>query len=292
MSNVRTAVADKEAANTPAKVTPKQALATIVERNKGAIGASLPTGMSQERFARLLLTAANTNPGLLECDPRSFLAAGVTAAQLGLEPNDPRGLAYLIPFNDSKRGKIVNFIVGYRGMMELARRSGQVTVINAYAVYQGDVFSYSLGLDPHLEHVPDENGDEDPAKITHVYAVAKIGGDSQFVVLTRKKVEKARASSRGSDSKYSPWVTNYDEMAKKTAIRRLCKMLPQSVEMAIADKHDERPLQLGDLGQVMADDEGLEVNELEEAKQAAIETTSSDAPAGEDLQMQSEEVPG
>ncbi len=276
MSNVRGAVADKEAASTPAKVTPKQALTQIVESNMGAIGASLPTGMSQERFARLLLTAANTNPGLLECSPRSFLAAGVTAAQLGLEPNDPRGLAYLIPFNDKKRGRIVNFIVGYRGMIELARRSGMVTSIFAYAVYEGDVFSYKLGLDPDLQHIPNPDGDEDPKKITHAYAVAKIGGDSQFVVLTRKQVEKARSSSRGSDSSYSPWQTHYAEMAIKTAIRRLCKMLPQSVEMAKADTLDERPLNIGDLGQVVADDEALEVNELDEAKAAAIEATASD----------------
>jgi len=244
------------AAAAPAKVTPKEALRSIVERNMGAIGASLPTGMSQERFARLLLTAANVNPELLTCDPRSFLQAGVQCAQLGLEPNDPRGLAYLIPFKDKDRGKVVNLIIGYRGMVELARRSGMVSSIHAFAVYEGDAFSYALGLEPTLHHVPAPDGAEDPSKLTHVYAVAKVNGDPQFVVLTRKHVEKAKASSRGADSSYSPWKTHYAEMALKTAIRRLCKLLPQTVEVAKAMEADEsEPLHIGNVGTSMfADD--------------------------------------
>lgn len=231
-------------ASVPAVVTPKQQLTNLLVKNKDAFGASLPSGMSVDRFQRLLLTAANTNPELLACTPNSFLAAGVTAAQLGLEPNDPRGLAYLIPFNDSKRGKIVNFIIGYRGFLDLARRSGMVSSINAFAVFEGDTFEYRLGLDPHLEHIPAEDGDDDPAKLTHVYAVAKVQGEPQFVVLTRKQIERTRASSQGGKSPYSPWAKHYEEMAKKTALRRLCKYLPQTVEMAAAQQLDDRPLVL------------------------------------------------
>lgn len=242
MGQIQNAVATRDA--TPAKVSPKQVLTEVLERNKQAIGASLPSGMSQDRFMRLLLTATNTNPDLLNCNPTSFLAAGVTAAQLGLEPNDPRGLAYLIPFNDRKRGKVVNFIIGYKGMLDLARRSGLVTAINAFAVFDGDQFEYSLGLDPTLKHVPGDH-DEDPAKLTHVYAVAKIGGDPQFVVLTRRQIDKTKSQSQGAKSDYSPWNTHYVEMALKTALRRLCKWLPQSVEMARADAIDERALTIG-----------------------------------------------
>ena len=236
--------------NAPAVVTPRQALAELLDRNKEAIGASLPTiGYSQERFTRLLLTAANTNPDLFECDPRSFLAAGVGAAQLGLEPNDARGLAYLLPFKDKRRGKIVQLIIGYRGMMDLARRSGMVTSINAFPVFRQDTFTYSLGLEPTLHHVPGAH-DENPNDLTHVYAVAKVQGDPQFVVLTRKQVDKARKASRGADSTYSPWNTHYTEMALKTAIRRLCKYLPQTVEMAQAINSDERELTITDLGSI------------------------------------------
>jgi len=248
-----------QASNLPARTTPKAVLTKVVNDNIGAIGASLPAGMDADRFGRLLLTAANTNPELLSCEPKSFLAAGVMAAQLGLEPNDPRGLVYLVPFNDKKRGKIVTFITGYRGMVELARRSGMVGAVNAFCVYEGDQFSYALGLEPTLHHVPNPDGDEDPAKLTHVYAVAKVNGDTQFVVLTKRQVLKARASSRGADSSYSPWQTNTAEMWCKTAIRRLCKLLPQTVQMAKAVELDERPLQLGDMGHIIADDEFLDV---------------------------------
>lgn len=240
-TSIEQAVTDRAA--TPATVSPKQALTALLDRNRDAVGASLPSGMSRDRFVRLLLTCANTTPALLDCTPTSFLAAGVTAAQLGLEPNDPRGLAYLIPYNDKNRGKVVNFIVGYRGMLDLARRSGQVSSINAFPVFEGDTFTYRLGLDPHLEHLPGDH-DEDPAKLTHVYAVAKVNGDPQFVVLTRRQVDKTKAQSQGAKSSYSPWNTHYVEMALKTALRRLCKWLPQTVEMARAQEMDERSLTL------------------------------------------------
>jgi recombination protein RecT len=249
--SVRNAVAERENPTAPT-VTNRDVIRGLVERHKGAIGASLPSGMSAERFGRLLLTAANTNPDLFDCDPRSFLAAGVACAQLGLEPNDARGLAYLIPFKDKNRGKIVQVIIGYRGMMDLARRSGIVSSIHAFPVFEGDRFEYRLGLDPHLEHVPAEDGDEDPAKLTHVYAVAKVAGDPQFIVLTRKQVERRRQSSRGADSSYSPWKTHYVEMVLKSAIRALAKYLPQTVEMAQAMTNDGEALQLGDLGTVSA----------------------------------------
>jgi recombination protein RecT len=231
-------------ANAPAKITPKQHLTNLLDTNKGAFGASLPAGMKVERFQRLLLTAVNTNPDLLTCDPRSFIAAGVTAAQLGLEPNDPRGLAYLIPFNDRKKGRVVNFIIGYRGMLDLARRSGMVSSINAFPVFKGDTFEYRLGLDPHLEHIPAEDQDDAPENLTHVYAVAKVQGEPQFVVLTRKQIDRTRSSSQGAKSSYSPWNTHYVEMALKTALRKLCKWLPQTVEMARIDDLDGRDLRL------------------------------------------------
>ena len=251
MGNVTNALAVKQA-EAAERVSPRKTVSDMLERNKGAISLSLPSGFNADRFSRLLLTAANTNPALFECDPPSFLAAGVAAAQLGLEPNDARGLAYLLPYNDSKRGKIVQLIIGYRGMMDLARRSGMVSSINAFPVYEGDEFTYALGLEPTLHHVP-ADGDEDPKKMTHVYAVARVNGDPQFVVMTRKQVDKTRASVKGSDSPYSPWSKHYVEMARKSAIRRLCKYLPQTVEMAQAIATEERPLSLSDMGQITYD---------------------------------------
>ena len=239
--------------NTPARVSPREVFRTLLDRNADAVGASLPTGYSQDRFVRLLLTAANTNPELFDCDPTSFLAAGVGAAQLGLEPNDARGLAYLVPFRDRRRGKIVQLIVGYRGMLDLARRSGRVTTVHAEAVYAADTFRYTLGLDPTLEHLP--AGDDDPAHLTHVYAVAKIGGDSQFEVMTRSQLDRVRDTY--ARSTMSPWHTHYVEMARKTVLRRLCKLLPQTVELATAERFDSRPLALGELGVIVDPDTDL-----------------------------------
>jgi recombination protein RecT len=238
----------------PAQLSPRQTVAALLDRNKQAIGMSLPSGFNADRFSRLLLTAANTNPDLFKCDPTSFLAAGVQAAQLGLEPNDARGLAYLLPFRDKQRGMIVQLIIGYRGLIDLARRSGMVSSINAFPVYSGDSFSYELGLNPTLHHVPGDH-DENPADLTHVYAVAKVNGDPQFVVLTRKQIDKTKASSRGGSSSFSPWNTHYVEMALKTAIRRLCKFLPQTVEVAQALTTEERPLTLNDMGTVITYDQ-------------------------------------
>lgn len=284
MSTVRQAA--KQKASTPAKVSPKTVIRDLLDENKQAIGLSLPSGMDADRFARLLLTAANTNPDLFKCDPRSFLAAGVACAQLGLEPNDARGLAYLIPFKDKRRGMVVNLILGYRGMMDLARRSGLVTSINAFPVYAGDEFEYQLGLHPDIHHVPCE-GDEDPAAMTHVYATAKVGGDPQFVVLTRRMVDRARDASPGAKAPNSPWRDHYVAMAQKTAIRRLSKYLPQTVEVAEALERDERPLELGDLGTITVDNEpieaaGTEVTADPETGEVVVATTDGADDAAAD----------
>ena len=278
MGQLANTVAQRD--NAPATVTPRQTIATMLERNKGAIALSLPKAMDADRFSRLLLTAANTTPALFECDPTSFLAAGVAAAQLGLEPNDPRGLAYLLPFNDKRRGKIVQLIVGYRGMMDLARRSGMVSSINAFPVFAGDEFSYSLGLEPTLHHIPGDH-DENPRDLTHVYAVAKVNGDPQFVVMTRRQIDKTKNESKSGSSQYSPWATHFVEMARKTAIRRLCKYLPQTVEMSQALQMDERPLDLGSQGLTMASyeadhDDAIEIPDNVDGGTGEITTTATE----------------
>lgn len=148
----------------------------------------------------------------------------MVAAQLGLEPGSAMGHCYLIPF----KGK-VQFILGYRGMIELARRSGQIVSINAHAVYENDTFSYELGIDEMVVHKPQLNGDR--GQLVAVYAIAKlVGGGYQLGVMSKTDVENIRLKSNNPTS--TPWRDHYDEMAKKTVIRRLYKYLPISVEMA------------------------------------------------------------
>lgn len=210
----------------------------LLETYKGEIARALPRHMTPDRLARIALTECRKNPQLLSCDPASFLGAVIQCAQLGLEPGGALGHAYLIPFDNRKRGVMeVQFMVGYRGMIDLARRSGQIVSLSARAVHRGDVFEYHYGLEESLTHHPaDADG---PEELTHVYAVARLkDGGVQFEVMSRRAVERVRAGSKAGNS--GPWVTHFTEMAKKTVIRRLFKYLPVSIELQQAVGLDEQ----------------------------------------------------
>ena len=201
-------------------------------RIKSQIALALPQHVTPERLMRVALTEVRKTPALAQCKPESLLAAIMQCAQLGLEPGGALGHAYLVPFRDQ-----VQFIVGYRGMIDLARRSGQVLSIEARAVYEADTFHVSFGLDPDLKHEPAWDA-ADRGKLTFVYAVARLrDGGVQFEVMSRAEIEKVRAQSKAGNN--GPWVTHFEEMAKKTVIRRLFKYLPVSVEIARAVGLDE-----------------------------------------------------
>lgn len=199
---------------------------------KAQFQAALPKHMTAERMARIVTTEIRKTPALAKCDQASFLGSVIQCAQLGLEPGNSLGHAYLLPY-----GSHVQLIIGYRGMIDLARRSGQIISLSARAVREHDEFDYQLGLHEDLIHKPFEG--EDAGEITHVYAVAKLqGGGVQFEVMSRAQVEAVRAQSKAGKS--GPWVTHFEEMAKKTVIRRLFKYLPVSVEIQRAVVLDER----------------------------------------------------
>lgn len=206
---------------------------------KAQMALALPKHMTADRLARIALTEVRKNPALAGCDQTSFLGAIMQCAQLGLEPGGALGHAYLLPFENRKKGITeVQFIVGYRGMIDLARRSGQILSIEARAVYQADKFHVALGLNPDLQHEPDwEAADRGPLRF--VYAVAKLkDGGTQFEVMSRAEIERVRSKSKAGQ--YGPWVDHFEEMAKKTAIRRLFKYLPVSIELATAVGLDEQ----------------------------------------------------
>lgn len=200
------------------------------------IARALPKHMTADRMARIVTTEIRKIPKLLSCDVKSLFGAVIQCSQLGLEPGSGLGHAYLIPY-----GKECQLIIGYRGMIDLARRSGQMVSLMGEAVYAKDKFEYELGLEPKLKHVP--SIDADRGELIYVYAVAVLtGGGRQFVVMSRGDVERIRRRSKAKDS--GPWVTDYDAMAIKTAIRRLFKYLPVSVELQRAVIVDEA----GDIG--------------------------------------------
>ncbi len=215
--------------------TKAKGLPEMLESLRPEIARAVPKHVNPDRMLRIALTSLRMNADLMKCTPASFLGCVMSAAQLGLEIGGPMAQAYLIPYKQE-----CTLLVSYRGMMDLARRSGQVTAIYAYDVREGDKFTYQLGLSPDIKHEPSEDPDREEKKLTHVYAVAKLkDGEPIFTVLTRAQVEKYRRRSRASGS--GPWMTDYDAMALKTAVRRLFTWLPTRAEMATAAAIDEAP---------------------------------------------------
>lgn len=183
---------------------------------------AVPKHLNADRMARIAATEVRKNKALLNTEPTSFLGSVMQAAQLGLEPGSALGQAYLVPY-----GNQCQLIIGYKGMIDLARRSGQVLSLNAYAVREGDDFNFQLGLKPDIHHVPSLEADRIKKPITYVYAVATLqGGGYQFEVMSRAEVEAVRAKAKSKNI----WNTYFEEMAKKTVIRRLFKYLPVSIE--------------------------------------------------------------
>lgn len=220
---------------------------------------AMPKSMTPDRLTRIVMTECRKTPALLKCAPESFYGAVLQCAALGLEPGSALGHCYLLPFGNGKdkQGRPnAQLIIGYRGMIDLARRSGQIVSLQAYCVHEQDTFNYKLGLDPDIEHIPASVADR--GKVTHVYAVAKLkGGGVQFEVMSRAEIEKVRSTSKAGNS--GPWASHWDEMAKKTVIRRLFKYLPVSIEAVRAVEIDEKT----DRGEATTDQDFLDAEFIE-----------------------------
>lgn len=198
----------------------------LLKRMEREIMAALPrtAGMTPERLARIALTTLRTTPELMRCSVPSLLGALVQCAQLGLEPDPRLGRAYLVPYKGNAQ-----LIVGYRGMIELAMRSGEVASIEAHVVHEHDTFTVRWGFDQALAHEPNLRGDRGAPFA--VYALARLkSGAVLFDVMSRAEVDAVRGRSRAGNG--GPWVSDWSEMARKTVVRRLFKYLPTSVESA------------------------------------------------------------
>jgi recombination protein RecT len=226
-------------AQDPAEAQPKN-FPAMLEKFKGEIARALPRHINPDRMARIALTAFRMAPKLGECDPRSVFAAVIQSSQLGLEVG-LMGEAHLVPF-----GSECQLIPGYTGLMKLARQSGLVQDIYAHEVRVNDKFTLKLGLERGLEHEPLTGpggfpaSDEERGDVVGFYAVAVFkDGSRTFVAMSRKEVEKIRDNSRGYQAakrykKESVWDSDFVAMGLKTVIRRLCKFLPKSPELATA----------------------------------------------------------
>ena len=227
------------AKNTVAAADKKQkTMVDYVKAMQPAIEKALPKFMTPERFTRITMTALSSNEKLQETTPQSFMGAMMTAAQLGLEPNTPLGQAYLIPFRN-KRTLECQFQLGYKGLIDLAYRSGEINIIQAHTVYEKDHFEFEYGLNPKLEHVPTK--DKDKGEPVWFYAMfnTKSGGYGFEVISVEDIRAHAEKYSQGYNSSYSPWKTNFEEMAKKTVLKRVLKYAPLKTEFMRELSSDE-----------------------------------------------------
>lgn len=183
----------------------------------------LQNEITPEAFCRVALSCVGKNPKLLKCTPASFFGALMDCAELSLHPGSVLGHAYLVPYKDQ-----CTLVIGYKGLVDLARRSGLIDSIGVDVVYPEDHFRVQRGTEPRIEHHPEFPDNDDDNRITHVYATADLVGSTktEFEVMTRAQVERIRNGAVSRDS--IPWKEHWAEMAKKTVLRRLCKRLPLS----------------------------------------------------------------
>ena len=253
MTNViQNAVAKTGGAVATQAANPQKTMRDMINKMSGEIAKALPSVMTPERFTRITLSALSNNPQLSECTPSSFLGAMMTAAQLGVEPNTPLGQAYLIPYKNSKKvtkpdGKTewvqqleCQFQLGYKGLLDLAYRSGEISVIQAHTVYANDEFTYEFGLDAKLTHKPCMTADKGEPVAFYAMFKTKDGGYG-FEVMS---IDDVRAHARKFSQAFakgstSPWQTNFEEMAKKTVLKRVLKYAPLKSDFVRGFSQDE-----------------------------------------------------
>lgn len=307
MTGPELAAAAKQTAQQAGSATVKK----FFEANRGTLEALLPRHFDSERMLKLALGALRTTPKLANASLSSLLGSVVTCAQLGLEPNTPLGHAYLLPFDKrEKQGNQwvtvetqVQVIIGYKGMLDLARRSGQIVSIAAHEVCQNDEFVFAYGLNEELVHRP---AMKDRGPVIGFYAVAKLtGGGYSFEFMSvdevnhirDKAAEKNRAKkdAAGNPIITGPWADNYVEMGRKTVLRRLFKYLPISIEsLAFASAVDGQairepaPLEQvafappepeEDPGDVIDDQQDEDLRALEQSQPARVPPVQVEQPA-------------
>lgn len=201
---------------------------TLLAKAEPSFAAAIPEAarsvLTPQRVTKIMLAALSRNQTLLSCTPQSILQVCLDASSLGLEAAGPLGHLYAVPYRNKHSGQYeAQTIVGYRGLIELARRSGAITSIEARCVYANDTFELEFGFEPVLRHKPCWTGDR--GEIVAAYCVSEfVTGQRQIEFMTRSEIDAIRRRSRAADS--GPWVSDYAEMARKTVTRRACKYLP------------------------------------------------------------------
>jgi recombination protein RecT len=232
----------------PAAQVPAQGIKAMLEKSLDRLEAAASSCMTPERIVQVVTTLVYRTPRLQECDPASILASVMRATSLGLDLEPAMNEAFLVPrWNKKVNGYECQFQPGYQGLRKLALQSGEISYIQSRLVHEGDEFRYEFDPDLKFRHVPCLRADRGP--VTHLYNVGKLkSGDPVIEVMTAEEVEAIHrrsesyvtAKSKGW-TEQGPWVTDWNEMGKKTVLKRNCKALPRSLSLAQAiDADDEQ----------------------------------------------------
>ena len=282
MANVKGGIIAKNQNKAVAEAKAPTTIKGAIVAMKDQIAKALPAVITPERFTRMVLTALSTNPQLQMCTTNSFMGAMMQAAQLGVEPNTPLGQAYLIPYKN--KGQLeCQFQLGYRGLIELAYRGGDVTDIQAHEVYENDIFEYEYGLHPNLIHKPALSN---RGNVVLYYAVfhTKSGGYG-FHVMSKEDIQNhAKKYSKAGNSQYSPWATNFDSMAKKTVLKQCLKFAPIKTDFVRGIAADETIKSEIREDMVDVSDETVIDAEANEIVETEVPAPAS-APAEEEIPM-------
>ena len=219
----------------------------IIQAGAKQFATALPKHINTDRFVRIAITTIRQNPKLAQCSQESLLGALMVSAQLGLEPGT-LGQCYLIPY-----GRECQFQIGYKGMIELLRRSGQLKDIYAYSVYENDDFEITYGLDRNLIHKPNLANKGD---FLGCYCVAILKDDTRaFEYMTKEEIE-AHAKKFSKTFENGPWKTDFEAMAHKTVVKKMLKWLPLSVEFLENIEKDDKSFKI-------ADDKNTDLKDIE-----------------------------
>jgi recombination protein RecT len=226
---------------------PRPDLQLLLVQARTQIVKYLPRHLDPDKMIYVALETVRADSFLRQCEPLSIVQAVLGASQLGLMLGNKLGHAYLVPRRDKKANNILKcqLLIGYRGFIALAHRTGKVSSIFPAIVHQGDQFSLKLGTGRQLSHVPlldpSKRGDWIGA-----YAVVEFrDGRTDFEWMTRQEIEKVKQCSESAGEAWSPWRRFEDEMIKKSPIRRMAKRLCLSsedmtlVEAAVRDEYRE-----------------------------------------------------
>lgn len=214
---------------------PVEDLRSAITRLQPQFKAALPAHVPPERFVRIIHTALGTNPKLMECERSSLFASCLKAAQDGLLPDGREGV--ILPFRNKEGGYAAQWLPMVGGIMKKARNSGEIGAWSVQVVKKNDVFEYEMGDNAHITHKPALSN---RGEIVGAYSIVTLkGGEKSREFMNAEEIEVIRTRSKSRDN--GPWVTDYDEMAKKTVVKRHCKRLPASTDVdEFIRKEDEQ----------------------------------------------------